>query len=247
MTLKRALMGAALAAACTVPAPAVAHEERPRSGTACTTGMPTYYDMLGAGDYETRIHRKGWHPQPQQHEDTNGHLPPVNRNVDVVGKVELTTELGRVSDVSSLKNYAYMGAYSEPDCSTGGVWVVDIANPAAPRKVGFIRSHEDTYTAEGVHATSITTPSFNGDVLAFSNENCISGTTNNGVGGMTLYDVSNPLSPKKLVEGFGDFTTKGRRGAPTGRTCRWSASSGSRRATAGCTRRPTAAASGGGG
>ena len=174
------------------------------------SSTPTYYDTLGAGDAETRIHRKGWHPVIKQHEDEAGHLPAVSRNTQLVSKTELTTELGRVSDVSSLKNYAYLGAYDEPDCSTGGVWIVDIANPAAPKKVGFIKSHEDTYTAEGVHATSITTPQFKGDVLAFSNEICQSGNTANGVGGMTLYDVSNPLAPRKLVEGFGDFTNKGK-------------------------------------
>jgi hypothetical protein len=115
-----------------------------------------------------------------------------------------------VSDVSALKGFAYLGAYDEPVCSTGGVWIVDVRDPANPRKVGFIRSHEDTYTAEGVHAKSVTTPAFQGDLLAFSNEICQSGSTSNGVGGMTLYDVSNPRSPKKLVEGFGDFTTKGK-------------------------------------
>ena len=89
------------------------------------------------------------------------------------------------------------------------MWVVDIRDPANPKKVSLIRSHEDSYTAEGVHATRITTPAFNGDLLAYSNELCISGRTVNGVGGVSLVDVSNPKSPKKLIEGFGDFTTKG--------------------------------------
>ena len=31
-----------------------------------------------------------------------------------------------------------------------------------------------------------------------------------GVGGVTLVDVTNPRAPKKLVEGFGDFTVKGK-------------------------------------
>jgi hypothetical protein len=159
------LIAAALVAACALPTGAAAHDNgQPGSEPAFYAGMPTYYDMLGAGDTQARIHRKGFHPLAQ-HEDTNGHLPAVRENVQLVGKTELTTELGRVSDVSSLKNYAYLGAYDEPVCSTGGVWIVDISNPAAPRKVGFIRSHEDTYTAEGVHATTITTPSFKGDVL----------------------------------------------------------------------------------
>ena len=189
---------------------AIAHEGQPATAPAFYAGMPTYYDMLGAGDTAARIHKKGHHPVVQQHDEPTGHLPAVSENVDLVSKLELTTDLGRVSDVSAHKGYAYLGAYDEPVCSTGGVWIVDIANPARPRKVGFIRSHEDTYTAEGVHATSITTPSFSGDVLAFSNEICQSGNTANGVGGMTLYDVSNPRAPRKLIEGFGDYTTKGK-------------------------------------
>ena len=50
------------------------------------------------------------------------------------------------------------------------------------------------------------TPSFKGDLLVYQNEWC-PGTTN-GVGGITLVDVRNPSSPKKLVEGAGDFTKK---------------------------------------
>ena len=205
-TTRTAILGAALAAACALPAAAGAHD--PQSGS--SAGLPTYYDWLAAGDYETRVHRKGFHPLGAQDGAGVNHLPAVSRNVDLVSKTGLTTELGRVSDVSALKGFAYLGAYDEPVCSTGGVWVVDIRNPEAPRKVGFIRSHEDTYTSEGVHATTIDTPAFKGDVLAFSNEICQSGNTSNGVGGMTLYDVSNPLKPRKLVEGFGDFTTPGR-------------------------------------
>jgi hypothetical protein len=50
------------------------------------------------------------------------------------------------------------------------------------------------------------TPSYKGDLLVYQNEWC-PGTTN-GVGGITLVDVRNPNSPKKLVEGAGDFTKK---------------------------------------
>lgn len=187
-----------------------AHEEyAPSAPAVADAGLPNYYTQLNSSDTYREIHRKGTHPLAQ-HEDAAGHLPAVKRNVSLVSKLELTTELGRVSDVSSHAGYAYLGAYDEPTCATGGVWVVDIKDPANPKKVGLIRSHEDTYTAEGVHATRITTPSFSGDVLAFSNEICQSGNTINGVGGVTLYDVSKPLAPKKLVEGFGDFTNAGK-------------------------------------
>jgi hypothetical protein len=50
------------------------------------------------------------------------------------------------------------------------------------------------------------TPSFKGDLLIYQNEWCPQ--TTNGVGGISLVDVSNPDQPKKLVEGAGDFTKK---------------------------------------
>jgi hypothetical protein len=56
---------------------------------------------------------------------------------------------------------------------------------------------------------SLNTKSFKGDVLIYQNEIC-AGKEQNGVGGVTLVDVTNPLKPKKLVEGFGDFTVKGK-------------------------------------
>ena len=197
---KRLILGGVLAAAVVLPAATGAYGEVLElfNGHSADAGQTAHGS-----------HHGGAVAQGQDGPGVN-HLPAVRRNVDLVGKAALTNELGRVSDVSSLGNYAYLGAYDEPTCETGGVWVVDISNPAAPKKVGLIKSHEDTYTAEGVQAVRITTPKFNGDLLAFSNENCTSGNTNNGVGGMTLYDISNPLSPKRLVEGFGDFTNGGK-------------------------------------
>jgi len=203
---------AAVAAAMSVflVSSALAHDTKvaPSGAATADAGLPTYYDYMRASDARRAIHRKGEHPF-RQHDGEGGHLPAVSENVDLVSKLELTTELGRVSDVSSLGNYAYLGAYAEPVCSTGGIWVVDISDPENPRKVKLIRSHEDTYTAEGVHAAHITTPYFNGDLLAHSNEVCQSSNSVNGVGGMTLLDISDPLAPKKVIEGFGDFTNKG--------------------------------------
>ena len=71
---------------------------------------------------------------------------------------------------------------------------------------GYIPSHTDTFSGEGSQVIAMNTPSFKGDLLVYQNEWC-PGTTN-GVGGITLVDVRNPSSPKKLVEGAGDFTKK---------------------------------------
>jgi hypothetical protein len=55
---------------------------------------------------------------------------------------------------------------------------------------------------------TLNTPSFKGDLLVYQNEICPG--ANHGIGGVTLVDVTNPRAPKKLVEGAGDFTVKGK-------------------------------------
>ena len=111
-----------------------------------------------------------------------------------------------MADVSAKGNFAYLTMFYEPTCGKGGVQIVDISNPAAPKAAGYIPSHVDTYSGEGSQVVSLDTPSFKGDLLVYQNEWC-PGTTN-GVGGVSLVDVTNPRQPKKLVEGAGDFTKK---------------------------------------
>ena len=136
-------------------------------------------------------------------------VPPREEGLKLVGRFDLGGKLGgmgRVADVSAKGNYAYLTMFYEPACGRGGVQIVDIANPASPKAVGYIPSHVDTYSGEGSQVVSLNTPSFKGDLLVYQNEWCPGGT--NGVGGITLVDVTNPRQPKKLVEGAGDFTKK---------------------------------------
>jgi hypothetical protein len=136
-------------------------------------------------------------------------VPAESKGLNVVGKFDLGGKLagdGRVADVSAKGNYAYLTMFYEPTCGRGGVQIVDIANPATPKAMGYIPSHTDTYSGEGSQVVTLNTPSYKGDLLVYQNEWC-PGTTN-GVGGVTLVDVRNPASPKKLVEGAGDFTKK---------------------------------------
>ena len=142
-----------------------------------------------------------------QHGGDAGHLPPTSSNVRLVGKVDVADGAGRTADVSAKGNYAYLARFYEPTCSTGGIDVVDISDPAAPKYVSTIPSHTDTFTGEGSQVVTLNTPSFKGDLLVFNNEICPG--TSQGIGGVTLVDVTNPLQPKKLVEGFGDITVNG--------------------------------------
>jgi hypothetical protein len=136
-------------------------------------------------------------------------VPARAEGLELVGRFDTGGKLGgtgRVADVSAKGNYAYLTMFYEPTCGRGGVQIVDISNPASPTAAGYIPSHVDTYSGEGSQVVTLNTSSFKGDVLVYQNEWC-PGTTN-GVGGITLVDVTNPRQPKKLVEGAGDFTKR---------------------------------------
>ncbi|MGH2670718.1 MAG: PA domain-containing protein, partial [bacterium] len=60
---------------------------------------------------------------------------------------------------------------------------------------------------EGVQAIRLNTPKFKGDLLVVNGESC--GTIPNRIGGLSLYDVTNPASPVTLVENAGDVRTVG--------------------------------------
>jgi hypothetical protein len=141
-----------------------------------------------------------------QHGGTAGHLPATQHNVGVVGKLNLRqTEPGHVADVGALGNYAYLGAYDDGDCQNGGVYVVDISNPASPKNVAFIKAGTNDYVSEGVQAIHLATSAFTGDILVYNNEIC--GAEKVGtVGGLSIVNVTNPRQPRHLANGVGDFT-----------------------------------------
>lgn len=147
----------------------------------------------------------------QQHGEEEGHLPASSANVTKISNLDLFAdeeEPGRIADVSAYGNYAYLTAFWEPDCDRGGVYIVDISDPAAPEFVSLIPSHRGTFSGEGSQVIHLETASFSGEVLAYQNEICPGETK--GVGGITLVDVTDPTKPKKLVEGFGDITVAGK-------------------------------------
>jgi hypothetical protein len=143
----------------------------------------------------------------QQHGSPGGHLPRSRQGVALLSKVELTTEQNRVSDIAFNNNTdtAYLGKWAagaSPPACTGGVWPVRMTDPTSPVRRPFMSSHRNTYVTEGVQVIhDVNTASFTGDILVLSNETCGPG----GVGGLTLWDVTNPNAPVKLSEGVGDF------------------------------------------
>ena len=156
-------------------------------------------------------------PAGAQHGPTSDHLIGTGAygNIEFVGREDLTDTPGLVADVavSPDGNWAFLANWGEPDCAgpevggqntpDAGAWVVDISDPTDPVEVGFIPSHQDTRPGEGMQVVHITTKWFNGDMLVMNNEQCLGGK--NGKGGVSLFDVTNPLKPNKLSEHFGDF------------------------------------------
>jgi hypothetical protein len=153
---------------------------------------------------------------PVQHGTSDGHLPGTGAwgNIELLGKAILTNTPELVADVgvNPAGTYAFLANWGEPDCAgpeTGGqtspdsgVWIVDIGDLRNPKKVGFINGTQDSRPGEGVQVANVTTPFFSGDVLAINSEICIGAL--NGKGGVSFYDVSDPLNPRKLSEHFGD-------------------------------------------
>jgi hypothetical protein len=136
--------------------------------------------------------------------------------IDLVDVVEVTDTPDLIADVavSPDGNFAFLANWGEPDCPgpekggqtspDAGAYVIDITNietdPNSAELVGFIPSHQDTRPGEGMQVATITTPRFSGDILAMNNEVC----GPQGKGGITLWDVTDPLNPKRLSEHFGD-------------------------------------------
>ena len=166
-------------------------------------------------------------PAQAQHGGTEGHLfaPAADTDGDGDwGKIEFVSQLTvsdaepeLIADVTAFGNYAYLARWGGADCAgpegggpDGGVYVIDISDPANPEEVGFIRTHQDTLIGEGMQVVHLETAKFTGDVLVVNHEGC----GKNFKGGVSLWDVTNPLQPKKLSEHFGDITTDGVRNRP---------------------------------
>ena len=136
---------------------------------------------------------------------TTGHLPQKAENVELISKFEPTVPFGgvvegEIADVSVFKKTAYLNSWDEPSCQRGGVYTVDISEPAKPRQLGFIHALDGNYHGEGAHVITASTRKFRGDLLAVNNEFCSELTQAPARGGgFDLYDVSDPAQPKALV------------------------------------------------
>lgn len=141
-----------------------------------------------------------------QHGESGGHLAPVDSgNIELIGRMRINQDKeGRASDVGVFGDHAYVGAFSDPKCQKGGVYVFDISDPSSPKQVNFIRTGGNSYVGEGVQVIHIDTPAYTGDVMVMNNEIC-GPIQPNTVGGVTFVDVTDPKRHRYLAQGAGDF------------------------------------------
>ena len=161
---------------------------------------------VGDGVVDTPIEVHEAHGHDAQHGPDEGHIPgPVMENVEQVGvwtAPRTNRKPGRITDVWSLGNFAYLGTFAPP-CSGIGVNVVDISDPENPTRAAFIPSRPGTRVNDVKVITFDGLASgFSGDVLLHSNENCSAHPQR--VGGISLWDVTDPTNAQPLAQGVGD-------------------------------------------
>lgn len=142
------------------------------------------------------------HGHDAQHGGDEGHLDPVVDDVEVLSRLRLSNvEPGKIADVTVHDDHAYLAAWGGVSCTGTGFYVADISDVRNPREVAFVPAPAGSYPGEGMQALPVHTRSFKGDLLVTNNEICGEG----GVGGINIYDVTDPRAPRALAEGVGDF------------------------------------------
>lgn len=146
---------------------------------------------------------------PLQHGALDGHLLGTGAYGVIAFEGQLTPDAGNlVGDVavSPDGNWAFLATAGQTTCSESvkktsgaGVWVVNISDPAHPQLAGFIPHDKGSLPGEGLQVVEITTEFFSGWALGVSSEPC----GKKAQGGVSLYDVTNPLKPYKLSQHFG--------------------------------------------
>ncbi len=131
---------------------------------------------------------------------SRGVLAPLLEELYVVGHLGPEDEADfrvTTADIWAHGDYAYLGTFS---CSIQGVRVVDISTPTSPQLATTIPAPAVSRVND-VKVARVSTPSFDGVLMAHSSEACALG----GFSGFRLYDVTDPTNPGFLSSfGAGD-------------------------------------------
>ncbi|SEH04093.1 hypothetical protein SAMN05444920_1585 [Nonomuraea solani] len=112
---------------------------------------------------------------------------------------------GHIADVAVFGNHAYLAArrLNTDPCGTGGFYTVDVSKPNTPKEVSFTAFPAGSFPGEGMQVIKVKTAAFKGDILVTNNEICSAAPE--AVGGMSIYDVTDPKNIVPLAIGKGDF------------------------------------------
>jgi hypothetical protein len=193
---------AALALALALASPGFAHD-----------GHPDHHHVVGDAIADTPLENERLMDAAisEQHGGTGGHLAASSENVALVGSLTVSGATGvnkpdHIADVAVSRNHAYLAArrLNTTPCGPGGFYTVDISNPSSPTEVSFTAFPPESFPGEGMQALDLNTSAFRGTVLLTNNENCTGATNPGRVGGMSIYDISNPAAIVPLAIGKGD-------------------------------------------
>ena len=188
---------------------------KPRSiflvGSLCLTFASTlvwaHEDSASDGSKADNKHLLHDTPNP------DGHVPSnVNYGFTFIGHDALGgISDGKYTDVWAYDGYAYVGTFEEPTCDRSGIFISDIRDPANPTTIGMIKSPPNTRVNDvKVHRVGDKT------VLIHSLEPCGplkgngqavgggNGGKQQGQGGISLWDVTDPTMPHALKQNFLD-------------------------------------------
>jgi hypothetical protein len=167
--------------------------------TAQVAGDPNFR-VIGDEVADSPVEIHGMHGM--QHGQPGDHLPGSSKNVTLLGQVDIEGAApDRVADVAVWGNYAYLAVRDPEGCYDAGFAVIDISDPTAPEQVGFIDWTNGSFPGEGAHVIDLNTSFFKGQILVGNNEIC---DEEQGEGGLTIWDVTDPLNPVQLTAHAGD-------------------------------------------
>ena len=113
----------------------------------------------------------------------------------------------RVRGDETLVTDGYMRRIPEdPITKSADTWqtVPAEADPSNPTEISFTAFPPESYPGEGMQALNLNTTAFKGTVLLTNNENCTGATNAGRVGGMSIYDITDPTDIGPLAVGKGD-------------------------------------------
>ncbi len=159
---------------------------------------------------------------PRHHDALFGHLPPVEQNLEVVGRARADRFAGpdrRRPDRRPRRPRRLRlpdDCWDEPSpAPSGGTYIADIRDPANPQEIGFLPAAARLLPRRGrarrLDSTRRSSPATcsRSTTRPARTTTRVRPTCPTTAGGFDLYDVTDPTNPVTLVQNVGDKTPDG--------------------------------------